>query len=651
MSRPTPLRNPRPVRSPGGNTPRTVPAIAGTSVLTLALLATPATAAGPPPSAGATSPDRSAASRPAVPVGQPGRRPGPVGHTLPHVPSMTGGGGAVASVDPVASQVGIDVLKSGGNAADAAVATAAALGVVEPYANGVGGGGFFVYFEAATGRVSTIDGRETAPAALRPTSFLEKDGKPMAFDKAVNSGLSVGVPGTPATWQAVLDRWGTRSMWRMLEPAQRIAERGFVVDKAFTVATEENAARFAKFPATAKIFLPGGKPVQPGTVLRQPDLAKTYHALRRGGAGAFYRGALAKDLVAVVNKPVTAPGVTVPAGGMALADLSRYRALPKAPVRSTYHGYDVFGMPVPSSGGIALAEALNLLEQYEKRTGRPLSRVSRAQYLHRFAEATATAFADRNRWVGDVPGVPVTQLISKGFAAERACGFNPAAAQARPIAFGQPDGSYRPCASSPGRPGTPHEGQSTTHLTVVDRKGNVAAYTLTIEQFGGSGMVLPGWGFLLNNELTDFEFAPLTPGVPHPNLPAPGKRPRSSMSPTIVLHRGRPVLAVGAAGGSTIITTTLQTITGHLSRGMSLLDALAQPRLSSRNTAATAEPELINSPVGAELKALGQPMTPAPTIGRGTAIRIWGRGRLTAVAEPVRGGGGSGMVVAPERRR
>ena len=564
---------------------------------------------------------------------------------------MSGSGGAVASVDPVASQVGIDVLRRGGNAADAAIATAAALGVVEPYANGIGGGGFFVYYDAKRGKISTIDGRETAPQGLTEKGFLKPDGTPMDFDTVVNSGLSVGVPGTPATWKAALDRWGSRSYSAMLEPAQRIAERGFVVDDSFSEATAENAERFAKFPATAKVFLPGGKPVVPGSVLRQPDLARAYAQLRRHGPDALYRGPIGKAIVATVNAPQTTPGVSVPSGSMTSADLASYRALSKAPIRSTYRGFEVFGMPVPSSGGIALAEALHLIEAYEKRTGGTLKGATEAPYLHAFAEASATAFADRNRWVGDIPGVPVAQLTNRAFAAERACGFDPAKAQARPIAFGSPDGTYGPCAAPmKAKPGTVNDGQATTHLTVSDRWGNVAAYTLTIEQFGGSGIVVPGYGFLLNNELTDFNFAPATQGVPDPNLPAPGKRPRSSMSPTIILKDGKPVLAAGAAGGATIITTTLQIVLGHLDRGLPLVKAVAAPRISSRNTASTAEPGLITSDIGAQLAAWGQPMTPAASIGRATAIQLHGDGRATAATETARGGGGSAMVVRRDQR-
>ncbi|WP_116112325.1 gamma-glutamyltransferase [Austwickia chelonae] len=635
---------------------RSTAALTGTLALALALPAS-ATAAALDMTAGTGSPPTAAQTTQENHSATPGRtsskaqqstRPGPVIERAPKVATMTGSGGAVASVDPVASQVGIDVLARGGNAADAAVATAAALGVVEPYANGIGGGGFFVYYDATRNKISTVDGRESAPRSMTPTSFLEK-GVPMDFHKAVNSGLSVGVPGTPATWKHVLDSWGTRSFGDMLAPAEQIAQRGFVVDADFEKATAENARRFAQFPDTAKIFLPGGKPVKIGDVLRQPDLARAYAELRRHGPAAMYRGDIGKAIVNTVNAPRTAPGVTVPKGGMTMSDLSSYRTKSIAPVRTTYKGHDYYGMGGSSSGGIAVAETLNLLESYEKRTGVPLSQVDDAQYYHRFAEATATAFADRNRWVGDIPGVPQRELVSKGFADERACGFNPKKAQPRPIAFGNPDGKYGGCEPpAKGKPGKVNDGQATTHLTVADKWGNVASYTLTIEQFGGSGMVVPGYGFLLNNELTDFNLAPMTPGVPDPNLPGPGKRPRSSISPSILFKDGRPVIAAGAAGGATIITTTAQTIAGIIDRRHDAMHALGAPRISSRNTGATAEPALINGPVGNSLKAWGQPMKPVDHIGRGTAIRILGGGRFDAGAEPTRGGGGSAMVVRPD---
>jgi gamma-glutamyltranspeptidase/glutathione hydrolase len=564
---------------------------------------------------------------------------------------MTGSDGAVASVDRDASQVGIDVLASGGNAADAAVATAAALGVTEPYSAGIGGGGFLVYYDARSHTVSTIDGRETAPKTFTQNSFTT-GGKPMNFDTVVNSGLSVGVPGTPALWQKAAESFGTRDLSRLLLPAERLAARGFTVDQTFHDQTVQNQQRFSRFPATAAIFLPGGQPPAVGSTLRNPDMAKAYRELRLHGVASLYGGTLGRAVAAEARAPHAVPQMPAAGGQLTLADLTSYRALDKQPIHSAYHGLDMYGMPVPSSGGIATAEILNLLHAYENKTGTPLDQVSNSEYLHYFAEASATAFADRNRWVGDVPKVPVRQLVSGGFAAERACLFDPSKAQPRPIPYGNPDGDYRNCAGTNGQP-EPREGTSTTHLVTADRWGDVASYTLTIEQTGGSAITVPGWGFLLNNELTDFDFVPLTAGVGDPNLPGPGKRPRSSMSPTILLRDGRPWLALGSPGGATIITTVSQVLTEYLDRGLPLVDAIAAPRLSSRNGIEQAEPALLNSSDSSALTALGHTLAAVnpPEIGAATAIRIFGNGAFQAAAEPVRRGGGSAMVVRPLDRR
>ncbi len=597
---------------------------------------------------GATAP-ASSASAGGPPPGRPG--PPPVGHDLPKVAVMTGSGGAVASVDPVASQVGIDVLRAGGNAADAAIATAAALGVTEPYSTGIGGGGFFVHYDARRGKVETIDGRETAPATYTERTFLDDQGRPLPFAEVVSSGLSVGVPGTPATWQRAAKRWGTERLGTLLKPAERIASRGFVVDQTFHDQTAANAARFSTFPETSRVFLPGGQAPAVGSVFRNPDMARAYRELRTRGVDSLYSGRLGRAVVDEVRDPGTRPGTTVFPGQMTTADLRAYRALDKAPVRSEYRGKDVYGMPVPSSGGIAVGEILNLIEAYDERTGTPTSEVDDVQYLHRLSEASATAFADRNRYVGDVAGVPTTELLSQGFADERACPFSATATQPRPVPFGSPDGSYGTC--TPGAPsGTlAHDDVSTTHLSVIDRWGNAVAYTSTIEATGGSGITVPGWGFILNNELTDFSFAPGTPGVPDPNLPGPGKRPRSSMSPTIVLDDGALELVAGSPGGATIITTVAQILLGHYERDLPIEQAVAAPRLSSRNGASEqAEPAIASGPVGAGLTALGHRLTSTPEIGAATAIRVLGPNLYTAAAEPTtRRGGGSAMVVRPRR--
>ncbi|MFJ9695211.1 gamma-glutamyltransferase [Kitasatospora sp. NPDC101183] len=564
----------------------------------------------------------------------------------PKAPEAVGWGGAVASVDADATAAGIEVLKQGGNAVDAAVAAAAALGVTEPYSSGIGGGGYFVYYDHATGRVHTIDGREVAGRTADSGLFLE-DGKPLPFADAVTSGLSVGVPGTPATWDAALRQWGTRSLADTLRPAERIADNGFVVDDTFRGQTADNYARFKDFPATAKLFLPGGRLPETGSVLRNPDLAATYRLLGKDGVNAFYQGELAKDIAATVQHPPVDPasGRTARPGKVDAADLAAYQVRRQAPTHVAYRDYDVYSMAPSSSGGTTVGEALHILEDGE------LSGYSATQYYHHFLEASRISFADRNRWVGDpaFEDVPTRQLLSERYAASRACLISPDKALTSPLAPGDPR-HPADCADTGQAVPEPYEGPNTTHLTVADRWGNIVSYTLTIEQTGGSGITVPGRGFLLNNELTDFDFAPLAPGVPDPNLPGPGKRPRSSMSPTIVLRDGEPLLATGSPGGATIITTTLQVLLGRLDRGLSLEQAIAAPRASQRNTAATqAEPAFLALPERPQLEALGHRFSSTPEIGAATGVERLPDGRWVAAAEPVRRGGGSAAVVTPSR--
>ncbi|AJC55148.1 gamma-glutamyltransferase [Streptomyces sp. 769] len=581
-----------------------------------------------------------AAARTAAP------RPGPAapGSTPAKTPVAVGYGGAVASVDADASAAGIAVLRKGGNAVDAAVATAAALGVTEPYSAGVGGGGYFVYYDARTRTIRTLDGRETAPRTATKDLFLE-NGKPIPFDDAVTSGLSIGTPGTPATWDSALKKWGSRSLAQVLKPAEQLAAKGFTVDPTFRKQTADNEARFRDFPATAALFLPGGKLPVVGSTLKNPDLARTYQELGRKGVGALYHGAIGRDVVRTVQRPPVRAGSTrkIRPGALTTADLAAYRTLGHAPTHTTYRGLDVYGIAPSSSGGTSVAEALNILEKSD------LSHLTEKQFLHRYIEASRIAFADRGRWVGDpaYENVPVKGLTSKRFAASRECLINDGKALTSPLAPGDPR-HPTPCGTTGPAAPTTYEGENTTHLTVADKWGNIVSYTLTIEQTGGSGITVPGRGFLLNNELTDFSFAPANPAVHDPNLPGPGKRPRSSISPTIVLRHGTPVLALGSPGGATIITTVLQTLVNHLDRGMPLVDAIAAPRASQRNAAATElEPALWDSPLRGQLEALGHSFKLNPEIGAATGVQRLPDGRWLAAAEKVRRGGGSAMVVHP----
>ena len=564
-------------------------------------------------------------------------------------PVAVGFGGAVATVDATATAVGLDVLRRGGNAVDAAVAAAAALGVTEPFSAGIGGGGFFVFYDARSRTVKTIDGRESAPRSMREDSFVNPTtGLPFQFPEGRVSGLSVGVPGTLATWDEALDRWGTRSLADMLKPAARVADQGFPVDATFRTQIQENIGPLAQFSSTAALYLPGGAPPPDGSTFRNPDLADTYRAIARHGTDVFYSGAIGRDIVQTVQHPPVATPPTQPwpfeirPGGMRLSDLSGYRVRLPRPTHVRYRGLDVFGMPTPSSGGQAVGEALNILERFD------VSKLTSAQALHHFFEASALAFADRNRYVGDnTPRALLSELLKDGFARERACQIDPAKALVKPVPPGVPDGSYGGCTTATAGAASV-QGLSTTNLTVADRWGNVVEYTLTIEQTGGNGMVVPGRGFLLNNELTDFNFTPTQGTAPDPNLPAPGKRPRSSMSPTIVLHHGKPFLAVGSPGGSTIITTVLQILINRIDRGMTLPEAIADARATQRNTAAVqAEPAFLTGPNAAPLTALGHTFAPNPEIGAATAIEFLRGKRLLAAAEPTRRGGGSAAVVHP----
>ncbi|MBB6350872.1 gamma-glutamyltransferase [Nonomuraea muscovyensis] len=545
------------------------------------------------------------------------------------VPVAEGYGGAVATVDLDASKAAIAVLRRGGNAVDAAVAAGAVLGVTEPYSAGLAGGGFIVYYDARDREVHTIDGRETAPKAMTATSL---EGVP--FEEGVTSGLSAGVPGAVAQWDLALRRFGTISLRQALQPAIEVAAKGFVVDQTFVDQTRQNEARFKDFTSTAKLYLPGGAPPAVGSVFKNPELAATYRELARRGPGWLYGGQLGKEIVATVKRPPVTPGATreVRPGLMELSDLRAYRALRREPTRVDYQGLRVYGMAPPSSGGSTVGEALNILGALPQAG------------LHEYLEASRLAFADRNKYVADVPGVPLKELLSDGFAKERACLIGERA-MAHPAAPGDPDGGYRPCERPTGT-STPTvaEGPETTHLVVADRWGNVVAYNLTIESTGGNGIVVPGRGFLLNNELTDFTFGP-APG--DPNLPGPGKRPRSSMAPTIVFDDGRPVLAVGSPGGSTIITTVLQILMNRYEWGMSLPEALAAPRASQRNSAQTQAEQAFLDAHRSELEARGHTFAVTPEIGAATALEFLSRTRVQAVAEPTRRGGGSAMVVRP----
>ena len=541
-------------------------------------------------------------------------------------PTSIGTGGAAASVEKLATQAGIDILRRGGNAVDAAVASAAVLGVTEPFSCGIGGGGFMV-LRTAGGAVTTIDGRETAPAAMHPTSFWE-NGVPLPFNDARYSGVSVGVPGTVETWVDALEKFGTMSLAEVFAPAIHVARHGYVIDQVWFDQANANRDWFDDIPASAALFLDAdGTPRDVGTVFTNPALAKTYERIAHLGAKGFYRGAVADALVeAVRHPPVSRTANHVwRRGVMKMRDLHTYVAPERVPTHVNYRGLDVYGMGPPSSGGSTVGEALNILEGYD------LPSMTREAALHYYLEASRYSFADRNAYLADPAyfDVPLSGLLSEDYAATRRALIKETAATG---------------AVPPGDP-YPYEGaETTTHLTTSDKSGNVVSYTFTIEATGGSGLVVPGFGFLLNNELTDFNFDSTT----HPNRVEGGKRPRSSMAPTIVTKAGTPFLALGSPGGATIITTVLQILLDRVDLGLTLPQAIADPRASQRNAVSTgAEPAFLLTPERTALEARGHRFANAGEIGAATGIEFLTGGGVLAVAEPVRRGGGSAMTELP----
>jgi gamma-glutamyltranspeptidase/glutathione hydrolase len=567
-----------------------------------------------------------------------------VGLTIPHgaqaqkQATATGSGGAAATVDLDGTRAAIQTLRQGGNAVDAAVAAAAVLGVTEPFSCGIGGGGFMV-IRTAAGKVTTIDSREEGPREMWPGSFME-NGAPLPFNEARYSGLSAGVPGTVAGWNRALKRYGTWNFARVMKPGIRVARDGFVVDSTFASQTEPNVDWFNDIPSTAALYLdPDGTPRDVGSTLRNPDLARTYRLIARMGTRGFYRGPLADAMSRTAQAPPKASDANHAwrPGLMTRRDLRRYRAIERPATRNGYRGLEIWGMGPPSSGGTTVGEALNILEGYADLAA------DRTRALHLMLEASRFSFADRNAYLADSDYVyvPVRGLLSDGFAAERRALIDENRAASSPVPPGEP---YDNQSGARGSATVSHPYQSTTHLVVSDRFGNVVSYTFTIESTGGNGIVVPGYGFLMNNELTDFNFD----STSHPNRADGDKRPRSSMSPTIVTRGGRPFLAVGSPGGSTIPPTVLQVLLERLDLGATLPGAIARPRAAQRNTASTtAEPAFINSPEGQALLARGHRYTSMEEIGAVTGIEFLPGGRTLAAAEPTRRGGGSAAVVRP----
>lgn len=495
--------------------------------------------------------------------------------------------GVVAVSHPAAAAAGARVLAQGGNAIDAAAAVQFALNVVEPQSSGIGGGGFMMVHLARTGETFIVDSRERAPAAASADMFAP-DGVPMPFPQASTSGLAVGVPGTLLGVDTALRHWGTFTLAETLAPAIELAEQGFRVNRFLADDIAQDGDRTQLQSETAAIFRPGGVPLVEGDWLVQPDLAQTLKLLAREGAVAFYHGPLA---LAIVEAQQRARSELGPAGQgrMTVADLAQYQVAIRPPLIGHYRDWTLAGMPPPSSGGLTTLQMLKLLERFPLGDAAQGYGFGSAKTLHVMIEAMRLAFADRAVWIGDDDGAPVprTGLLHPEYLATRTALIQPNSRMDTPQA-GDPlpwDATATPRPRHPRcRPESPH----TTHFSIVDRWGNVVSYTSTIEFTWGSGIIVPGYGFLLNNELTDFNFAPsanATIGNPGANDVAPYKRPRSSMAPTLLFRDGKPVAAFGSPGGSTIINSVLNVTLNLIDHGMSLQQAIDAPRLSVTHAA------------------------------------------------------------------
>jgi gamma-glutamyltranspeptidase / glutathione hydrolase len=515
----------------------------------------------------------------------------------PGVPTSGSGyaKGVVAVSHPLAAKAGADVLAAGGNAVDAAAAIQFALNVVEPQSSGIGGGGFMMIYLAKEGKTFYIDSREKAPGAATPTMFGA-----LSFEDASTSGISIGVPGTLRGVSTALKNWGTISLASAIAPAVTLAESGFKVNAllaADIINTSDRGFTMTNLqPETMAIFRPGGVALKTGDVLKQPDLAKTLKLIAANGPDVFYKGEIGQAIVTAQTRSATngaagAALTTGAAGKMTLADLTSYDVAIRQPVTATYRGYTVASMPPPSGGGITALQQLKMLEQFpigDKTKGYGFGEKNT---LHVMIEAMRLSFVDRNYWEGDgdFVKVPTSGLLNSVYLAARGALIKVASALgASAIVPGNPlpnDISVIPGQTVASGATDPREGAHTTHFVVADKDNNIVSYTTTVESLFGSGITVPGYGFLLNNQMTDFNWPPTVnaaTGDIGANDVAPFKRPRSSMAPTMLFRDGKPFAAYGSAGGSKIINAVVQITSNLVDHGMTVEQAIDAPRISAR---------------------------------------------------------------------
>ena len=510
------------------------------------------------------------------------------------LPSLAAAQGVTSSADPRATEAGREILMKGGSAADAEMAMMLVLTLVEPQSSGIGGGGFFIYHDAKTGQILTIDGREKAPAAATPDRFLGKDGKPRGFMDVVPGGLSVGVPGNIRLMQDVHKRWGKLPWADIFQPAIALADKGFKVTPVLNRYMTLYADVWKDFPEARAIYYVDGKPAPVGTVIKNPAYAKILRDIAARGPDAFYTGTNAQAIVSAVTQ---APRNQ---SKMTLADLKAYQAKERPAVCTTYRVYKVCGMGPPSSGATTVFGILGMLEAYDmKAMGK-----DNVMSWHLLAEAMQLAYADRGQYLGDSDfvDVPVKGLLDKQYLADRRMLISPFAVRSDYPA-GSPPGAEPRTASGPVNE------HGTTHFVAVDRDGNVATMTSTVESIFGSQLVANG--YILNNELTDFTFAPEKDGKPVANRVEANKRPLSSMSPTIVYGPdGKVVLALGSAGGKRIIMHVTKTLIGVLDWGLSAQDAIALPNLFFDDQGAIIEDNAMGQKIAQESAVFGKPIRP-----------------------------------------
>jgi gamma-glutamyltranspeptidase / glutathione hydrolase len=499
----------------------------------------------------------------------------------------------VSAANPYAVSAGYDILKAGGNSIDALVAVQLVLTLVEPQSSGIGGGSFLLYWDQDTQKLHSFDGRETAPLQATEDLFLDETGAPLAFFEAVVGGRSVGVPGTVKLLQTVHDRYGQLPWSQLFERAIQLAREGFVVSPRLAELVKADQAQLSRYPATREYFFPNsGTPLAAGTRLQNPELAQTLQQLATSGARAFYEGEIAQEIVTTVQTVPDNPG------RLTLEDFSAYEVIEREPVCLTYRQrYEVCGMGPPSSGGVAVGQILGLLNPFD------LSQLGPEEPTTwlLIGEAMRLAYADRERYLADpefVP-VPISGLLDPAYLLDRSRLIPWNGSIPETVEAGQPQGAPENLESDK----TAFDRPSTSHISIVDASGNAVSMTTSIENVFGSRLMVGG--FLLNNQLTDFAFEPVQKGVTVANRVEPGKRPRSSMSPTIVLEQGQPRLVLGSPGGSRIIAYVLKTLIAHLDWGLNIQEAIDFPHRINRFGVYELEPSPATADLAKELEALG----------------------------------------------